>query len=99
MTREELNAQIYSAAQAEAALGVSRLCMHNWRRNGILIPLLGTRNCNVYRAQISKRSWLRAGGASPGGPARKRRPLPNERAPENQNGGPARGRHSRWDPI
>jgi hypothetical protein len=53
MTREQLRQEIYLAPQAQAALGASALSMHNWRKNGTLVPLLTSRRCNVYwRADV-----------------------------------------------
>jgi hypothetical protein len=69
MTREELQAQIYSAAQAEAALGVKPWCMYNWRQNGTLVPLVATRNCNVYaRADVEALLAARGGRITAGRP-------------------------------
>ena len=69
MTRQELRALIYSAAEAEAALGATSASMHNWRRDGVLVPLLSTRNCNVYlRADVEAFLAARGGRITAGRP-------------------------------
>ncbi len=84
MTRQELHAQLYSAAQAQASLGVTSFCMHVWRRNGTLIPSSPPAIATFICALMSKRSWPRAEAASLRA-GRKSRWLQNERAgPEMQ---------------
>ena len=69
MTRRELHAQLYSAAQAQATLGVTSFCMHNWRCNGTLVPLFATRNCNIYaRADVEALLAARGGRITAGRP-------------------------------
>jgi hypothetical protein len=73
MTRQELQRQIYSAEQARAALGVTSCCMHNFRKNKTLIPLISTRNCNVYaRADIEALLAKRGGRITAGRPPQSR---------------------------
>ena len=73
MTRQELQAEIVSAAKAQAALGVTSCCMHNWHKNKTLIPLISTRNCNVYaRADIEALLAERGGRITAGRPPQSR---------------------------
>ena len=69
MTREQLASQILSAEEARAFLGVSDVSMWRWRENGTLIPLISTRNCNVYaRGDIEALLAARGGRITAGYP-------------------------------
>jgi hypothetical protein len=47
--------------------------MHNWRLSGILIPLIGTPNCNVYaKEDIEALAAERAGRVRQGRPPKSR---------------------------